>query len=566
MTDRLALPASIPIESAHDEQYLVTTRDGITFDSRDAKWPVSTKRTANIGRVREAFDGGLLGGLNGTLRSLASKHGPETMASTVNSLLHFHKSMFLDGQVTRWHIADLRNYRAKLVTELGCEDYLIRLRTFLKHWKALRHAGLSSSTVDALTEMRLKAAATGEAVRTLDSEKGPLSPEELHQLTLDVYKAAEDGRVGVEDLSLMVFHIVTGRRPGQSAALKCKDVDCSRKSDPAPGQAKGEQLLLLHVPRAKQYGHRFRQTRRSIHLIEVYFALFEAQRGLAQARLREMLSAHGLELQERDLEQLLDDLPLYPRWGDVQRTVDSAAEQRGQSHALALETLRVHAQGQYWHLSTQDVTSRLQKVCRTAGAKAASGEALAIGGTRLRYTKGTDLARQGVGLAALAWLLDHSNLHSAGIYVDNLPEHAAQVSEALAGSGVLNRVASLFRGELVDSEADAVGDNDPQHSRIHYKGRGTATCGKNKQCGLGGGIPLACYTCDLFKPWLDGPHKEVLRDLVGERKRNAETLGESHPVTLRRDKTIAAVTIVVQRCEARKRELESQKAEGAPNE
>lgn len=562
MTENLASTALVLADSTADEAYLVTTRDGITFDSREPIWPITAKADVDIGRVRERFDASLLTGLNATLRVLASKQASGTMQGHANVLLHYHKSMCGVGPIRRWDAVDLRNYRAKLVAEFGHEDYLIKLRALLKYWRALRHPGVSETAWAALKEMRLKSAPTGRAVRTLDSEKGPLSQEEVHQLTLDVYRAAEEGRIDFENLSLTVFHIITGRRPCQSAALKCKDVDGSRKADPEPGQAAGDQLLLLHVPRAKQKGHRFRQTRRSVRLVEVYFALFEAQKSLVQEEMRQLLRSRGFELQEHDLKHLLDHLPLYPHWASVRSTLEAATEQREQSPAIALQTLRVHAEGQYWHLDSQGVTNRLQEVCQVSGAQAASGEPLTLGGTRLRYTKGTDLARQGVSLAALAWLMDHSNLNSAGIYIDNLPEHAAELNKALSGSMVLNRVAAMFRGELVDSEAAAIGGDDPQRSRIHYKGEGAATCGKLKQCGLGDGIPMACYTCDRFQPWVDGPHEALLNDLEAERKRNAEVLGDSHAVTLRRDKTIAAVRIVVQRCAARKRELAAQR-EGA---
>ncbi len=553
-----------PTRPDADESYMVTTRDGITFDSRDSVWPVSARLTVSMGRLRELFDDSLLEGLEATMRAAASRQAASTVANLVKCLRHFHRVMWNGDLIRRWHEVDLRNYRAKLVAEFGHEDYLIKIRPFLKLWRALRHSGVSDTTWAALSEMRLKLGETGRAVRTQDSDKGPLSPEETHQLTLGVYRAADEGQIALEDLSLILFHILTGRRAGQSAALKCKDVDGTRRGDPKPGENIGEQLLLLHVPRLKQKGHKFRQTRRSVHLLEVYFALFEAQKSLAQAELRRLLSSHGFELQEHDLTHLLEELPLYPYWASVHATLASAAEQRGQSHAIALQTLRVHAEGQQWHLSGLQVARRLHAVCEAAGAQAADGQLLVLGGTRLRYTKGTDLARQGVGLAALAWLLDHSNLSSAAIYIDNLPEHAAQLNSALSGSVVLKRVASLFRGELVDSEADAVGGDEPQRSRIHYKGDGAATCGKLKPCGMGDGIPLACYTCDRFQPWLDGPHDVVLYDLLAERKRNAEVLGDSHPVTCRRDKTIAAVINVMQRCEARKSELAAQR-DGAPS-
>jgi len=548
----MKMPA-IPALSTH-HAHVVTTRDGISFDSRDSKWPVGARTRINVEGLRERFGADLLDGLNGSLRSVVSKHSAGTIVGHAAALRHYHRTMFPKGKVERWTAKDLRNYRAKLVDEFGHEDYLIKLRSFLKLWKALQHPGVPDDAATTLLGMSLKACEVGRAVRTRDSKEGPLTPEELHNLTLDTYRAAEEGRIGLEDLSLAVFHILSGRRPCQSAALKCTDVDRTRRGDPAPGHPDGEQLLLLHVPRAKQRGHRFRETRRSIHFMEVYFALFEAQRDLVCAKFLAILEAHGFHLQTHDVAKLLGNLPLYPYWNEVQSTMSAAAALRTKNHAQALESLQTQAQGESWHQTSQRITAHLGRIATTSGAVSTDGTALKLGGTRLRYTKGTDLSRQGVGVAALAWLMDHSNFHSIGVYIDNLPEHAAQLSKALAGSLVLNRVASLFRGELVDSEADAVAGDDPRRSRISYKGEGAATCGVRKECGLGDGIPRACYTCDRFQPWVDGPHETVLEDLLQERDENQEALGEDHPVTRRRDKTIVAVINVIQRCNARRQE------------
>lgn len=554
---RSSAPTGESSATEFDERYVVTTRDGVSFDSRDRIWPMSVHLPIDIGRVRDCFHPSLLPGLDGVLRTVASQHAASTMLNNAHALLHFHRTMFAGGLVHRWDLADLRNYRTKIVAEFGHDGYLIRLRKLLKRWRSLGHEGVSANTASALRQMRLKGAPTGRAVRTLDPEKGPLSQEELQRFSLDLYRAVEEGRVNLEDLSLCIFHVVTGRRSAQSSALKCKDVDRARKGDPSPGRSEGEQLFLLHVPRVKQKGHVWRQTRRTVHLTTVYFALFEAQRSQVQNKFRDVLVAHGFDLQDRDLKQVLEDLALYPNWGAVQASLKAAAELRSESHALALETLRMHSKGQHWHFISQGITRKLQAACKAAGTLASDGKPLNVGGLRLRYTKGTELARQGVGLNALAWLMDHSDFFSAGVYIDNLPEHAAQISAALSGSSVLNRVASLFRGEVVDSEAVAIGGDDPQCSRIHYKGEGTATCGNRKQCDMGDGIPLACYTCDRFQPWVDGPHERLLADLQEERSRNARALGDTHPVTIRRDKTIAAVINVIHLCTARKQQRAS---------
>ncbi|MCV2353567.1 tyrosine-type recombinase/integrase [Paucibacter sp. B2R-40] len=543
------------LPASNNQPYLVITRDGVEFDSRMPTWPIDAQTTLYVEDLCSLFDSELAEGLVGTLRNLVSKFSANTVHGHATVLRHYHRTIAPSSVIHHWDASDLRGYRESLINEFGHEEYLIRLRAFLKHWGALRQPGVSADTTRVLREMRLKASEKGRAVRIQDPQKGPLTPDELLNLTRDIYRGVEAGDISLELLSLVVFHIVTGRRTGQSAALKCLDVDRSRKGDPTPGKNEGEQLYLLHVPRAKQQGHGFRRTRRSIQLIEVNFALFEAQREMVRAEFNQLLEENGFQLQHLDVEHLLACVPLFPNWKNIRNTVTAAKSLREQSHALALATLRTHAEGQLWHLTRTQVTKMLQKAGKLAGAKARDGTPLQLDVTRLRYTKGTDLARQGVNRPTIAWLLDHSNLDSAGIYIDNLPEHAAHVNEALKGSLVMNHVAALFRGEIVDSEADAVAGNVPQQSRIYYQGNGAATCGIQKQCGLGGGIPLACYTCERFQPWIDGPHESVLADLLRERSLECKTLGDDHPVTRRRDATISAVINVVQRCTARKQEL-----------
>lgn len=302
----------------------------------------------------------LLDGLEATLREDARKYATGTLLDIGKALKHYKATMSPTGHIEHWHETDLRNYRVRLRETFGHEDYLIVLRSFLKRWQALRNPGVAADTVKALKGMRLKKRESGRAVRTMDPDQGPLLPDELHHLTRDIYKAAEEGRLGLEELSLSTVHIVTGRRPGQSAALKCKDVDRSRKADPQPGQAEGETLLLLHVPRAKQWGHGFRETRRSVHLVAAYFELFERQRDLVQERLRQQLDAHAWELQPQDSDYLLDNLPLYPSWGHVRSTIEAAAELRDSGrHARGLQMLRRHAEGIQWHVSGETQLGRM---------------------------------------------------------------------------------------------------------------------------------------------------------------------------------------------------------------
>jgi hypothetical protein len=224
--------------------------------------------------------------------------------------------------------------------------------------------------------------------------------------------------------------------------------------------------------------------------------------------------------------------------------------------------LRAVATGAQWHHSGQEITKMLQAAVKAAGSTSRTGESLSINALRLRHTKGTDLAREGLGRDIIAWLLDHSTVESVKVYTDNLPEHAIPANAAMALSPTMRNLAQLFRGQIVDTEADALAGDDPRSSRIHFKGKGTATCGTRKQCGMGSRIPICCYECDHFQPWLEGPHLDVLSGLLTERHQREATLGKDHKVTKAADSTIVAIINVIQKCEVRRQELSDQKYPG----
>ena len=84
-------------------------------------------------------------------------------------------------------------------------------------------------------------------------------------------------------------------------------------------------------------------------------------------------------------------------------------------------------------------------------------------------------------------------------------------------------------------------------------------CGNYGFCGAS--VPIPCYRCSKFRPWVYGPHVEVLDRLL-ERQRqesNIPLVGQGRilisPLNL--DKEITAVRNVITRCEERQKELEN---------
>lgn len=537
--------------------HVVRTRYDIEFDAREGWWSIDGKQGIDVESLRSLVAPALLVGLEATLRFASQHYSWSTLHLFTTAVKHFQRACFPAGRILAWKLTDFRKYRALLLAEFGHEDYLRHLRSFLVNWHAGRHAGTSVALMAALKEMRLKGVEAGRAVRSMNTDSGPLTPDEFHHLMSGLTDAAESGELGLRDFSLAYFHLCTGRRPIQSASLKCKDV-IETLSDPEPGSPNGQPIYLLAVPRAKQRGHGFRETRRAIDLAQSNFQVFHAQRIDVQHAFRELLAGAGWELQQGDLSAILNELPLYPCWPSVAEAVNLASLMlKDGQHGMALAALRLDAEGMAWHNTAREQSLNIVAACASVNVKGRDGQPLKITATRLRHTKGTHLAREGLPSHVIAWLLDHSTSRSADIYVDNLPEHAAEIDRAVSKSPTLQRFAEAFRGTLVDSEADALGGADPDHSRLAYRGMGAATCGQLKQCGLDGGIPHACYTCSHFQPWLDGPHEQFLAELQDERTHLVTELGVDSPVAKRRDKLIVAVKSVVQLCVARRAELET---------
>lgn len=124
-------------------------------------------------------------------------------------------------------------------------------------------------------------------------------------------------------------------------------------------------------------------------------------------------------------------------------------------------------------------------------------------------------------------------------------------------------IARAFTGPIRDNERDATRGHDPS-SRVAYNGQSDSnvgSCGEKGYCSAG--VPIACYRCPYFEPWIDGPHEQVLRLLEEKERRQHEipTFGSGRQilghVDYEREKE--AVIQVIRLCDARRLVLEDQK-------
>lgn len=417
----------------------------------------------------------------------------------------------------------LINYRSTLTVQT--EWYLGTLRGFLKRWYGLGYQGISSEIVELLDSWSLKGNEKGDVVKRLDPNYGPLSDLELQGFNEKAVQAFEQKKITLSDLALALCQSHTGRRPIQISHLKIKDVLEGRNK-------KGDPAFFLNVPRAKQRGGGFRREFKQFAITKDLWAILNAHANAVGSKAKEFLT---FPVDQRDVLEL----PLFLCFTSL--AIVSSPEELQEF----LETDKLH-------IKSEVVTDTVRKIAEITDLHSErTGKPIKISANRFRYTMGTRAAREGFGEMVIAELLDHSDTQNAGVYIQNIPEHVEKLDQAVGQ--YLAPYAQAFAGVLVDSEKDAIRGNDIS-SRIRDNDKNLGTCGNHGFCGAN--APVPCYTCIHFQPWVDGPHQLVYDNLISERQRLQEVTGDNQIAAIN-DRTILAVADVIQRCEKRKKELES---------
>lgn len=528
----------------------------LDFDPLSGKWTLAKGVSVDIARLREKVADQLESGLTNTLVHYAER----TTARSVDNICYLLSQYFSfvenQDKVQEIQEQDILNFRAEMFARDDHDGRLIKLRPFFCKWSSLGYPGVSRDTKLFLQSLKFKRPPVGRPVLSLDPEEGPLEQTESAALRAGVMAAYGRGLITHESLVVSLFLSYTGRRPIQLVHLKLMDLDDSRDDDLNPlelGQTR-RKMLLVHVPRAKQPNSKFRQLRRTIEVIPALWAGMVRLRDEVICRFDRMLVEHGWKLELAAREGIYLQLPLFPSWPDIRSSLTNNYQLVAQGffdHGLA--QLQDDASSPMWHRPSAVIRDILVDAVAAGEVSSCSGKPLVVFPRRLRYSKGTDAARAGYGKIVIAELLDHSTTHSVDVYTKTVPEHAIPINKAMALA--MSPLVQLFRGEVVDHEINAVGGDNPLVTRILIKGVGAATCGAGIQCGLNR-LPRPCYTCDSFQPWIDGPHEALLEDLLRERQQRFEILGNPAIVGIE-DDTIIAVVNVIQRCEARRTELNS---------
>jgi len=491
---------------------------GYFFEKTDPVWILDKDVSVIIESVTELFDDAE------NYRNVMAYYAETYSSKHVRNINTRFLDLLRSTQLSKITETMLINYKSNLTKKT--EWYLGTLRGFFRKWFELGYPGISQEVIDLLDGWRIKGNKKGENVKKLDPQSGPFTDMELQAINDGALSAFEKNEISITELALCLLLSHTGRRPIQLSHLKIKDVLQGKNIE-------GEKAFLLNIPRAKQRGTTFREEFKQFAITRELYTKLNAQVQIVREQIYQYLP---FEIENLDFIEL----PLFLNKSKV-------------ISILSLKELRSLQNIDKLHITTESIYRTLSKIVEIAQIHSErTGELIHINSTRFRYTTGTRAAREGFGDLVIAELLDHSDTQNSGVYIKNIPDHVEALDKAVGKQ--LAPFAQAFAGVLIDSEDDAKRAND-LNSRIKSNGEGIGSCGSHGFCGAN--VPIPCYTCINFQPWLDGPHERVLNDLIEERKRVFEITNDMQIASIN-DRTILAVQDVINRCEIRREELNNE--------
>lgn len=478
---------------------LLTANSGYKFSITDNIWILDKNIRLNIILILEKLHISHHDSFLNTLSFFATTRSSSYTKKMFWAFNDFIKSS-KDGLITDLYV---RNYHKRSL--ISRPDHLESMRIFFKKWLYLELPGVNECQVENLYKGRTKKRRVGEMVNTMDLKKGPLTENDIINFNEGAMLLYERGQITLAELTMALVTSYTGRRPIQTSHLKLKDI--------LSIFGNGCNEIALQYPRAKHSGL-FRSEFKKLKIIEELNDLLV------------ILSRENINTIEHELERPLTDdelveLPLF---------IDLNALTQVQNKNSFYQMLLTD----FLHIKANLITSKIQKIANKLGSLEYADT---INARRFRYSLGTRAAQEGYGVNTIAELLDHSSAKFVACYVKNLPEHADKIDEVMTES--LSKYVNAFKGELVNNDTGGI-------KIRNHKGINSGNCSNCNDCNAP--IPLPCYTCPYFKPWIEAPHKDVYDFLMKERARIAEITEDIKTATAL-DRTIMAVSEVIKKCD-----------------
>lgn len=503
------------------------SRDGYRFDVGSSHWQLSKDVTVSLGLATEFPEPAQAG-----FRAALQRYAEEMSADHAYNMANRFCEYLRDTGAKCVDVVSLLNWRSHLGSE--SEYHLGALKGFLIAWHDYGFPGVSDEVVDLLKGFRLKGNEKGAAVALGDPTSGPMTDVEMLGLLDWLNAALVHNEIEFADYAYIQTLAMTARRPVQIGALRGKDLVVERRPD-------GVMAYHLNVPRAKQRGRGFREVFHAIAAVNDLYTVLSHQH------------AESVKAVEAQLEQSIDDelkgeVPIFLNMTALKDVTDAAE----------LRDLLIGGRPDALHETTSHLGSRLDKIGRACNVcSERTGEPIHVAARRFRYTFATNMRRQGFGPFLIAEALDQSDIQNVRVYTENTAQEAVYINETVGAR--LAPFAQACMGKLVRSEREAIRGDDPRSRVPNDAQHAVGTCGHYGFC-VGGW--RACYTCPLFQPWIDGPHREVLQQLYAE-KEEARAAGCGEQVVNATDRLILAVEHCIALCETAKQEAATWPQEAA---
>lgn len=494
--------------------------DGYYFSPQEDVWVLDRDNQINKKVVTDILDDNLKEGYLNTMVLFSRDYSASFSSKLHGAFLAFIR----EEQCVCVSKALVLNFRSK---EHVKDELLSRLRIFITKWYSLGYTGIDLEAVQIMESWKLVKGKSGDVVKRKDPIQGPLTDIELQEFNEGAIRAYEKKEISLFMLTMALIISHTGRRPLQVTHMKITDIlKLSKEGD--------EIYYLLNIPRIKQ-GLGFREEFRTFRITKDLYELVCKQAKDSLAMLSEFM---GRQLTTEESK----NVPLFISENKI-RLID-----KNVSLDFYLKTdILHHYRGKLTEVLKMIITKENVFSERTK-------EYLHINARRFRYTLGTRAAREGYGEYIIAELLDHSTTENVGVYVQNHADNAYKIDKAMGQA--LTGISRVFRGQVKRKE-DIEYDITTGIKIKNHDGEDTGSCQQCSTCSAN--VPIPCYTCMHFTPWLDGPHEKVYQYLIGERER-IYSITNDRTVTDSLDRTVIAVKEVINHCNIMRSSLKEDKS------
>ena len=500
-------------DEALDVPESASSHDGYAFSPAADRWRLNNYITISLTFLREVSPQTSLG-----FRLALTRYAEEFSAHHTGNMRERVAWFIRDTKTDAVTAAALINWRAQL--DSRNEWKLGGLKGFLLAWHGWEFPGVSDEVASLLRGWRLKGNEKGNPVAQGDPDRGALSDIEALGILDWANGAVSRGEIALETYAYFLTVMMTARRPIQIAALR--ESDLTTKTDRQNTARYG-----IRFPRAKQRGGGFRQHFRQLPVIEDLYLTLRSQHEASVTKVEKALRCAVPA-------ELAQQIPIFINRNALNKIADLAA----------LRDILMGDTPDRLHATTGQLTYRLN-LCSAActASSERTGKRIHLTAMRFRYTRGTNLRKEGFGAEEIAGALDQSDMQQVAVYTENTVQEA-EIINRLIGPKVAP-FAQACMGVLVKSEREAIRGDVPGSRVANHNHDGVGTCGYYGFCAAG---YRACYTCCRFQPWIFGPHKEVARELYAEKECAAEA-GCSREVVNANDRLILAVEHCIALCE-----------------